>query len=339
MSTSSHISPIKNVDAMNKSKRCFRNHPPEALDLEKWQTTVDLISQIYGTACGAIVQFTGDEFTALSTSSNADNFLGPGDTWAWEIKSFCRRVVETRNQLYVSNAAGEAEWSDAPPVCSGPVRSYLGFPIFWPDGEVFGTICSIDTKTTEYQESFVDLMAQLRDLVSGELQHFWDIEQLQKVAITDSLTGLYNVRGVRSLGQQRINDQQRFGLELGVIYFDVDNLKLLNDNHGHQRGDDCLVALADALRSSFRKTDIIARVGGDEFVVIALCQAGSEPELRESCHDVCRVFKNRFSDQYTDINLDVSFGLKCFSSGDSKDLDTMITVVDKLMYQDKNIKT
>ncbi|MBB6523630.1 sensor domain-containing diguanylate cyclase [Pseudoteredinibacter isoporae] len=320
---------------MSELKRCFRNYPPEALDLDQWQTTVDLISRIYGTACGAIVQFNGDEFTALSSSSNDDNFIGPGDTWAWEVKSFCRRVVETRNQLYVNNAVGQKEWSDAPPVCSGPVRSYLGFPIFWPDGEIFGTICSIDTKATEYEESFVDLMAQLRDLVSGELQHLWDIEKLQQVAITDSLTGLYNVRGIRSLGQQRINDQQRFGLELGLIYFDVDNLKLLNDNFGHHKGDECLVAVSDALKNSFRKTDIIARVGGDEFVVIALCQAGSESELRQSCHDACEAFQREFSHQYVGINLDVSFGLKCFSKVDSSDLDTMITEVDSLMYQEK----
>ncbi|WP_353409684.1 sensor domain-containing diguanylate cyclase [Pseudoteredinibacter isoporae] len=320
---------------MSELKRCFRDRPPEALDLEQWQTTVDLISQIYGTACGAIVQFSGDEFIALSTSSNDDNFLGPGDAWAWEIKSFCRRVVESRNLLYVNNAAGEEEWSDAPPVCSGPVRSYLGFPIFWPDGEVFGTICSIDTKSTEYEESFVDLMGQLRDLVSGELQHLWDIEKLQQVAITDSLTGLYNVRGVKSLGQQRINDQQRFGLELGLIYFDVDNLKRLNDNFGHHKGDDCLVALAEALQSSFRKTDIIARIGGDEFLVIALCQAGSEGELKRSCEDVGNRFRARFSNQYADIKLAVSFGLHCFSAGEAGDLDAMITKVDQLMYQDK----
>lgn len=320
---------------MSKLKRCFIDHPPEPLDIDKWQTTVDLISKIFDTSCGAIVQFSGSEFTAITASSNAGNFLFAGDKWSWEIKSFCRRVIESRNRLYVGDAANTAEWSDAPPVCVGPVRSYLGFPIFWPDGSIFGTICSIDTKPTKYHDNYVDLMSQLRDLITGELQHFVDIDNLQKAATTDSLTGLYNVRGMRGLGNQRINDQQRFDLDLGLIYFDVDNLKKLNDNVGHKAGDKCLVALAEALNSSFRKTDVIARVGGDEFLVIALCKKNSESELKDSCCKVKAYFNKNFAEQYSQHKLSVSYGLKCFTFSPTHTLDQLISIVDKLMYENK----
>ncbi|MCV6621389.1 MAG: sensor domain-containing diguanylate cyclase [Cellvibrionaceae bacterium] len=324
---------------MALSKRCFRVDPPKSLDIGKWQVTVDLISRIYHTSCGVIVQFKGNEFSTIVTSSNHDNFLSPEDSWSWEIKSFCRRVVETREQLYVNDALAGDEWTDAPPVCQGPVRSYLGFPIFWPDGRVFGTICSIDTKSTNYEISFIELMQQLRDLISGELQHLSDIEQLQKVATTDALTGLYNIRGLSSLGEKRINDQQRFHLDLAVIYLDIDNLKQLNDKYGHEQGDVCIKVFAKSLKLSFRKTDIIARVGGDEFVVLALCNKGSEIELQQSCEDVSQDFSESFASQYSDsINLSVSYGIKIYDTVQSLPLKDMISEADRLMYAHKNRK-
>jgi diguanylate cyclase (GGDEF)-like protein/PAS domain S-box-containing protein len=108
-------------------------------------------------------------------------------------------------------------------------------------------------------------LATLRDVTDlVELR-----EELRSMSLRDELTGLYNRRGLLALGEQQLKLADRARKGLLLMFADVDGLKAINDEHGHQEGDRALKAVASALGSSFRESDLIARVGGDEFCVLA----------------------------------------------------------------------
>jgi diguanylate cyclase (GGDEF)-like protein len=95
------------------------------------------------------------------------------------------------------------------------------------------------------------------------------LRQLERLSLTDELTSLYNRRGFFVLGEQQLESARRTKLPLALLYVDVDGLKKINDTHGHAEGDRLLVDTAAILSSTFRAADIVARIGGDEFAVLA----------------------------------------------------------------------
>ncbi|MEK7160871.1 MAG: diguanylate cyclase [Patescibacteria group bacterium] len=93
--------------------------------------------------------------------------------------------------------------------------------------------------------------------------------------VIDHLTGLYNRRAFFTLANHETETAKRFKRDLFVVFIDVDGLKKVNDNLGHAAGDELLRSVAEILRCTFRKSDVIARVGGDEFSVLALGEPGT----------------------------------------------------------------
>jgi diguanylate cyclase (GGDEF)-like protein len=95
-------------------------------------------------------------------------------------------------------------------------------------------------------------------------------EKLERLSVMDELTGLYNRRGFLTLARQQISMKERKNNDLLLVFYDIDGLKKINDTLGHSFGDYAIVSLANLLRKAFRSTDIIARIGGDEFVILAI---------------------------------------------------------------------
>jgi diguanylate cyclase (GGDEF)-like protein len=95
-----------------------------------------------------------------------------------------------------------------------------------------------------------------------------EVERLAEMAITDPLTGLRNHRAFHEDMARELQVVARTGVPLALVLVDVDDLKSVNDSHGHQAGDERLQALADAIRATGRGADLAYRVGGDEFAVI-----------------------------------------------------------------------
>ena len=93
---------------------------------------------------------------------------------------------------------------------------------------------------------------------------------LRGLAMIDELTGLYNRRGFLSIGEQHLKLANRTKRELLLLFVDLDHLKQINGTFGHQEGDQALIETATILTETFRRSDIIARIGGDEFAVLAI---------------------------------------------------------------------
>lgn len=106
--------------------------------------------------------------------------------------------------------------------------------------------------------------------IEHAIQRHQTLLSFQHLALIDGLTGIYNRRGLEKLAKQQLQFAERQMYELLLFYIDMNNMKEINDQYGHSIGDEALIVTTEILKDSFRKSDIISRIGGDEFVVIAI---------------------------------------------------------------------
>ena len=172
-------------------------HPE--VDFKNWQQMVSVIVELYNAVNGTIIQLRHNEFNVISTSNNENNFLEIHSRWPYEMQTFCREVMETRQSLYVKNALSSEKWRNSPPVSEDNVRSYLGFTIFWPDYTLFGSICVIDTKIPEYPKVLIRLLSQFKEIIESGLKNIVNFEEISILALTDELSQLHNPRGFETL--------------------------------------------------------------------------------------------------------------------------------------------
>jgi len=152
-------------------------------------------------------------------------------------------------------------------------------------------------------------------------------EELRRLSMSDMLTGLYN-RYFFETEVARIQNSRLYPVT--IIMTDLDNLKLINDNHGHAAGDEVIYRAAQVLKQSFRASDIIARYGGDEFVIL-LPETGEKAALEA----VARLRENvsNFS------NPAISLSIGCATGGKDVPLSELIRLADDRMYQDKTLRS
>jgi len=105
-------------------------------------------------------------------------------------------------------------------------------------------------------------------LGKSRVKNRWHLKDLEDSATRDGLTGLLNHRAAMDLLEYQINVANRSGNPLHLSYIDLNNLKIMNDIHGHQNGDKMIILAAESMICSIRNTDIAARIGGDEFLII-----------------------------------------------------------------------
>ena len=160
-------------------------------------------------------------------------------------------------------------------------------------------------------------------------------EELQKAAITDELTGLYNRRGFTLLSEQQINVAVRNKSRLALLYADLDNMKQINDRLGHEAGDKALVDTAAILRSSFRRSDIIGRIGGDEFAVLLTGVSNTDNVIVDNLLNNLHLFNEQNDGSY---ELSISIGLAQYDHAHPLALDGLLAGADRAMYEQKKRK-
>ena len=156
--------------------------------------------------------------------------------------------------------------------------------------------------------------------------------EIRKLSMTDDLTGLYNRRGFYTQAQRALRKHNR----IAVASVDLDGLKRVNDNYGHQRGSELIATVATILRKSFRSTDIIGRLGGDEFCVLV-------PDPQVSCDTLRGAFQSRLSEinrrsSSERLALSASIGVVESVASDLPGLEGLMARADALMYEEKRSK-
>jgi diguanylate cyclase (GGDEF)-like protein len=181
-------------------------------------------------------------------------------------------------------------------------------------------------------------------LASGEIVAIYDDvtdrkrmeDEIRALSITDQLTGLFNRRGFLALAEQQLKIADRTKKEHLLFYIDLDGMKWINDNLGHKEGDNALIELTAVLKETFRLSDIIARMGGDEFAVLAI----DIPEGNVDIHmarlqDQIDMHNGRENRQY---KLSISVGCSCYDPANSCTIDELMASADEQMYSEKKRK-
>jgi len=136
------------------------------------------------------------------------------------------------------------------------------------EGRVIGVLDLETTISGFFDENHQALIQSLADQVSLALYNSMLYERTQELAITDSLTGLFNRRTMYQQMEQEIQRSRRFLHPLSLIMIDIDDFKRFNDEHGHLVGDEGLVRLSALIKSNMRDVDLSYRFGGEEFIVL-----------------------------------------------------------------------
>jgi diguanylate cyclase (GGDEF)-like protein/PAS domain S-box-containing protein len=183
----------------------------------------------------------------------------------------------------------------------------------------------------------------VRDAQSAPLHFIFQIEDIterkraeaaiQALSVVDELTGLYNRRGFLAFSEQHLSSIQRTNKSLMVVYADLDGLKQINDSFGHMEGDRALTKTAELLTETFRSSDVVGRLGGDEFTVFAAVEPDGGVE--SALDRLNRKFAAFNAARTTPYNLSISVGLAIMNPNEAETVEQLMARADQAMYENK----
>jgi PAS domain S-box-containing protein len=132
-----------------------------------WQSIVDTMAEIINVPSALIMKVDEPYIEVFRSSESSNNPYEVGNR-KHLVGLYCERVVKTKNSILVPNALKDKEWDENPDIKLGMI-SYLGFPLLWPDGEVFGTICVLDSKENKFGKRYEKLISRFKELIEAHL--------------------------------------------------------------------------------------------------------------------------------------------------------------------------
>lgn len=169
---------------------------------------------------------------------------------------------------------------------------------------------------------------------AGHARRLFELEEARTELYRDSLTGLFNNRYLELVLDMEVRRATRFGTRFCVLFVDIDSFKLVNDTHGHLTGSALLSDMGAVMKDAVRDVDIVARYGGDEFVLVLL---GADPETGKSIAERVRerVEKHCFTSRSgKDIRVTASIGIAAFPEN-AKTREDLLRIADDTMYASK----
>lgn len=244
--------------------------------------------------------------------------------------SFCTHVIKGDETLQVSDATSDDRFTDSPLITEDPkIRFYAGCPIESPDGNKLGTLCIMDRSPRQLEGDDLRILRDLADMVEEELATV-------RLATTDTLTHLRNRRGFFQVARQVLRFASRMSKPACVLYIDLDGMKRINDELGHDAGDRALIDAAHLLREGFRESDVIARLGGDEFCVLL---SGSSALEATAAAERLHSHAARFNESSeSGPRLSLSVGLADWDPASDETVEELMTRADREMYAHKRSK-
>jgi two-component system cell cycle response regulator len=182
---------------------------------------------------------------------------------------------------------------------------------------------------------FIKKPFTLKEIIA-RIEHAKMHEKMHTMLLTDELTGLYNRRGFFTLGEYQLKMANRQMSGIYMLYADLDELKGINDTWGHPEGDLALIDIARILKNIYRDSDIIARIGGDEFVVIPVGTASDNVEMIiERLQKAIELHNSKSNSNY---KLSMSAGIAFYDPSNPYSLEELLAQGDKSMYERKKYK-
>lgn len=242
----------------------------------------------YGFGLWMVTRTQGRDWVVLTAEDHGYE-VQAGDVFRWA-DSFCSRMVRGEGPRIAPNSVEVPAYAEAPIGRQVPIGAYVGIPLKKSDGELFGTLCAIDPEPKS--EKIIDelknieLMARLLEVIleceCKANEEFRRAERAEAQAMKDHMTSLFNRRGWDQLLAAEEQRCKAFAHPATILSIDLDELKLVNDTQGHESGDSLIKQTAQVLEDNVRNRDIVARVGGDEFLILAVeCKAHGSSTMAE----------------------------------------------------------
>lgn len=242
-------------------------------------------------------------------------------------ESFCRVTIENHAPVIVPDATLDRRFAANRYVTGEPhVRFYAGIPLSTGGGQNIGTVCAIDVSPRRFTLDELNILQNLAAIAMDEIE-------LRNRAATDDLTGVFSRRTFKEEGMRAMALAHRHKHPLSCIILDLDHFKVINDTHGHAAGDAALFAVANRCRKYVRQTDLLGRLGGEEFGILLPHTDGRSAmrvaeKLRKGIEGMS------VEAEGTRILLTASLGVASLN-GAIKDIDTLIANADTALYEAK----
>jgi diguanylate cyclase (GGDEF)-like protein/PAS domain S-box-containing protein len=180
--------------------------------------------------------------------------------------------------------------------------------------------------------NLVGIIEDLKDITERKAME----DRLRALAVVDDLTGLYNRRGFLAFSDQQVRYSERTRKGFAVFFADMDGLKTINDMYGHAEGDRALEKAAMVLKDTFRKPDIVCRIGGDEFAVIAV---EAQKESGSLIVSRLRAAIDRLNERKEcSYNFSMSVGWTYYNPEEPCTVQQLLHKADAAMYEEKSAK-
>ena len=259
--------------------------------------------------------------------------------------SFCGHAILNDYTLVVEDALLDPRFHDNPLVTGSPgIRFYAGHPLTVAGGHRVGTLCVIDYRPRKLSPTELQTLQDLADWATNELRMgdlsrvqselIQDREQLQRQAMIDGMTRLWNREAVLEILEQEIERSVREQSRLSLIMADIDHFKSINDRHGHLAGDEVIRGVARTLRSAVRQYDAVGRYGGEEFLmVLPNCEAQKALHIGERVRHM--VEREKYVTESGSLSSTVSLGLTSWSPLPHTSADVLVAAADRALYRAK----
>jgi diguanylate cyclase (GGDEF)-like protein len=242
-------------------------------------------------------------------------------------------AVKNSDPLYISDVRSYR--SPILPFKTDAAGSLVILPMLY-EKEVLGILTLISKETTAFSTSQIEFIKLLANQASTSIKNAKFHEEIEKLAITDGLTGLFNHRHFQEKLSQEFNRLGRFSDPLSLLLIDIDHFKKVNDTYGHPAGDAVLKKVAAIIRKTIRNIDVPARYGGEEFTLILPGTDSSgamnmAERLRKAIMDA------NFSSEKESFTITVSTGISTTAQGltEVKNKEQLIERADKALYEAK----
>jgi diguanylate cyclase (GGDEF)-like protein/PAS domain S-box-containing protein len=243
-------------------------------------------------------------------------------------QGICGRVVQDGQPVLLEEVSSDPAFLGA----IAGITSEVCVPLF-DQGRAVGVLNVESIHGVRLTEADLRLMTSLGEHVSVAIGQARLYAEVQRLAITDDLTGLFNRRHLFELGEAEFNRARRLGHPLSAIMLDIDHFKQVNDRWGHAIGDQVLRALAERCRKNFRQFDIVGRYGGEEFaILLPQTDLESAVEIAERLRRGTEEAPVRTARE--NIRITISLGV-AVATGDTLDFVALLDDADQAMYAAK----